>query len=121
MHAMHIHRSGGEDDEGLHGEARQKVEAGHAGHLNVEEEDVNGWAEMVVELFESFADQLRCRKFQGFMIGEQALEALDGERFVIDEIGAEWACFHRHLSYAGRTGERQSCCFASGFELAGRP
>ena len=35
---------GGEDDEGLSGEMREEFEAVHAGHLDVEEEHVDGWS-----------------------------------------------------------------------------
>jgi hypothetical protein len=67
--------------------------------LNVEEEDVHGWAERVVEFLECLC-RIGCAAgdFKAFMIGEKSLEALNGKRLIVDEIGAEWSCFHRHLS-----------------------
>jgi len=66
---------GGEDHEGLHGEARKQIEAVDAGHLNVEEEHVDGGGGLRVEIGESLrgvgrsGDDLKIVE-----AGEQALE-----------------------------------------------
>ena len=92
---------GGEDHEGLHGEARKQIEAVDAGHLNVEEEHVDGGGGLRVEIGESLrgvgrsGDDLKIVE-----AGEQALEPLNGERFIVDEIGAEWSGFHSQFHCA---------------------
>jgi hypothetical protein len=79
----------GEDDEGLGGEAREEFEAVDAGHLDVDEEDVDSWFGGV-EDGDGFggvggsAGDVDLRE-----LGEEALEAFEGEGFVVDEVGAK--------------------------------
>jgi len=85
---------GGEDDGGLASEVREQLEAVHAGHLNVEEEnvDVGGRTVEVVDRL-PWASCGSCHVNRGEG-GKESLEALDGEWFIIDEVGAKRSGFH---------------------------
>ena len=94
--------SGGEDDEGLMGEAGEEIEAGEAGHLNVEEEDVNGFAGFVEELEGLGGIGGAAGDGDAVKGGEHAREALDGEGFVVYQISAERGGFHWRFHDAGK-------------------
>ena len=116
---------GGEDDEGLHGEAREQIESVDAGHLNVEEEHVDGRGGCVVEIGEGTGGiGGGGNDFQIVEAREEARQALDGERLIVDEIGAERSGFHRQLPYARmlhgkRDADHGLLVFSRNFELAG--
>ena len=65
--------------------------------MNVEEEDVDRFL-IALEEFESFGwvcgAAADCHRFEW---GEEALEALDGQGLIVDEVGAEWGGIHWHI------------------------
>ena len=91
-----------EDDEGLDGEAGEKVESAKARHLDVEEEDIDGLVGGLIEIIEGFG-WIRGAgdNFERIEAGQQTTKPLNCEWFVIHEIGSERGGFHGHFNYAG--------------------